>query len=311
MTRVLNVMKPHLIAALGVGLALPLFAADKPQAKLGAKPKGKAEAEAGYIRFREHGKGAVMEVAILQMKNAKTGAQVDLIGAVHIGDKAYYEQLNKIFKGYDRLLYEMVKPKKMDPAKPRDPNKKQSGISRLQNFMGEKLDLEFQLDIVNYGAKNFVHADMTPKQFAKRQKARGENMLTIMFNSFQQEMAAKKKGGGAEQISTLELLRALLSPNFAVEMKYIFAKQFQQMERVAAGLDDEEGSVILTERNDVALNVLKKELASGHKKIGIFYGAAHLPDMKEKMVEDFGYKHTGTKWIVAWDLPKRVVQKKR
>ena len=76
-------------------------------------------------------------------------------------------------------------------------------------------------------------------------------------------------------------------------------------------MDSDEGSVILTERNDVALKVLKKELASGHKKLSIFYGAAHLPDMKEKMLKDFGYKHTGTKWIVAWDLPKRAVRKKR
>jgi len=136
-------------------------------------------------------------------------------------------------------------------------------------------------------------------------------MLSLMFKSFQQEMAAKKKGNGAAQVSTAELLRALFSPNFAVDMKYIFAKQFQEMERVAAGLDDEEGSVILTERNDVALKVLKKELASGHKKLAIFYGAAHLPDMKEKMIEDFGFKHTATKWVIAWDLPKRAAPKKR
>lgn len=303
MNRVLAAMKPHLITALGVGLVWPLFAAEKPQVE--------GKAEAGYIRFREHDKGAAMEVAVIQMKNSKTGAQVDLIGAVHIGDKAYYEELNKIFKGYDRVLYEMVKPKKMDPAKPRDPKRKQSGISTLQNFMGEKLELEFQLDIVDYGAKNFVHADMTPTQFAKRQKARGESMLSIMFKSFQQEMAAKRKGGGVAQVSTAELLRALFSPNFAVEMKYIFAKQFQEMERISAGLDTDEGSVILTERNDVALKVLKKELASGHKKLAIFYGAAHLPDMKEKLFKDFGYQQTGTKWVIAWDLPKRTATKKR
>ena len=303
MNRVLAAMKPHLITALGVGLVWPLFAAEKPQVE--------GKAEAGYIRFREHDKGAAMEVAVIQMKNSKTGAQVDLIGAVHIGDKAYYEELNKIFKGYDRVLYEMVKPKKMDPAKPRDPKRKQSGISTLQNFMGEKLELEFQLDIVDYGAKNFVHADMTPTQFAKRQKARGESMLSIMFKSFQQEMAAKRKGGGVAQVSTAELLRALFSPNFAVEMKYIFAKQFQEMERISTGLDTDEGSVILTERNDVALKVLKKELAAGHKKLAIFYGAAHLPDMKEKLFKDFGYQQTGTKWVIAWDLPKRTATKKR
>ena len=83
------------------------------------------------------------------------------------------------------------------------------------------------------------------------------------------------------------------------------------MERISVGLDTDEGSVILTERNDVALEVLKRELASGHKKIGIFYGAAHLPDMKEKLAKDFGFKHTSTQWVIAWDLPKRASSRKR
>ena len=52
MNRVLTAMKPHLITALGIGLAWPLFAAEKPQVE--------AKAEAGYIRFREHDKGAAM-----------------------------------------------------------------------------------------------------------------------------------------------------------------------------------------------------------------------------------------------------------
>ena len=37
-------------------------------------------------------------------------------GAVHIGDAAYYQQLNKEFKAYEAVLYEMVKPAKLDPA---------------------------------------------------------------------------------------------------------------------------------------------------------------------------------------------------
>ena len=35
---------------------------------------------------------------------------VALIGAVHIGDVAYYRQLNEYFKQYDALLYELVAP---------------------------------------------------------------------------------------------------------------------------------------------------------------------------------------------------------
>ena len=40
-------------------------------------------------------------------KLAKVGVTVDLIGAIHIGDKAYFQKLDNSFKKYDALLYEM------------------------------------------------------------------------------------------------------------------------------------------------------------------------------------------------------------
>ena len=36
---------------------------------------------------------------------------VDLIGAVHIGDVAYYAAAQRRFEQYDALLYELVAPK--------------------------------------------------------------------------------------------------------------------------------------------------------------------------------------------------------
>jgi hypothetical protein len=39
-----------------------------------------------------------------------SGVTVDLIGAVHIGDVAYYKKLNRQFTQYDALLYELVAP---------------------------------------------------------------------------------------------------------------------------------------------------------------------------------------------------------
>ena len=50
-----------------------------------------------------------------------------------------------------------------------------------------------------------------------------------------------------------------------MELKYLLARQFNEMERLTAGLNDEKGSVILTDRNKVALKVLARELAAGKK----------------------------------------------
>ena len=64
--------------------------------------------------------------------------------------------------------------------------------------------------------------------------------------------------------------------------------------------------MILTDRNKVALKVLARELAAGKKKLAIFYGAAHLPDLEERMVEKMGFERKATRWVTAWKLPERV-----
>ena len=40
---------------------------------------------------------------------------VELIAAVHIADSVYYKRMEKLFAGYDSLLYELVKPKGKKP----------------------------------------------------------------------------------------------------------------------------------------------------------------------------------------------------
>ena len=260
--------------------------------------------EKAYLRFQEKEGVGALEVGIISLEHKETGAKVDLVGAVHIGDKEYYEQLNKEFKKYDSVLYEMVKPADLDPAQFK--GRPQSGVSMMQTFMQKQLDLAYQLDEVNYGAKNFVHADMTVKQFRKQQQARGESMIMLMLKLMREDMASRaKKEKRAVDISTAELLRALLSPTRSVELKYLLARQFNEMERLTAGLNNKKGSVILTDRNKVALKVLKKEMDTGKKKLAIFYGAAHLPGMEKRMIEKMGFERKRTRWVKAWDLPKR------
>ena len=61
-------------------------------------------------------------------------------------------------------------------------------------------------------------------------------------------------------------------------------------------------STIITERNKAALKVLNTQLKRGKKKIGIFYGAGHFPDMEERMLNEFGFERQSEEWITAWHL---------
>ena len=51
-----------------------------------------------------------------------------------------------------------------------------------------------------------------------------------------------------------------------------------------------------------ALEVMKRELASGKKKVALFYGAGHLPDMERRLMSDFQMKRGGQFWMEAWKL---------
>jgi hypothetical protein len=273
---------------------LPVWAADV---------KGEQE-PTKFLRFVEEGRdGGRLETGVATYKNAQ-GVTVQLVGAVHIADTGYYEALNKQFEGYDALLYEMVKPKDMGaPGRDREQANGISLVHILQKGMKTFLDLDYQLDGIDYTKKNFVHADLTAEEFNRMQDERGESIFGLMLQQMLKELM-KGDNGAAQDMDPMQLLAALSSEDSARQLKLILARQFQNMDEMVAGLEGPNGSVLVTERNKAALKVLKDTIAAGKKNIGIFYGAAHMKDM-EKRLEDMGFKRTGVEYRVAWDMSPR------
>lgn len=232
------------------------------------------------------------------------GATVDLIGAVHVGDKRYYRQLNKKFTEYDSLLYELLAPKGTRVPKGGGGG---SGhpIGMMQQGMTEALGLAYQLEEVDYTKKNFVHADMSPEEFSAKMKEKGESWTGMIFRALGQSMAMQAQGAGAVG-AEMEMLFALFDANRELKLKRAFAKQFENMEDMMLAFEGEEGSTIITERNKAALKVLAEELGKGKKHIGIFYGAGHLDDMDQRLLGEFGLKRESTRWLTAWDMREPV-----
>src|SRR5262245_47479352 len=75
-----------------------------------------------FLRFVPDEKdGGVLQTSVVTYRNAG-GVTVDLIGAVHLGEAAYFRELDKNFEQYDTLLYEMVKPKDYTPPAKIEPS---------------------------------------------------------------------------------------------------------------------------------------------------------------------------------------------
>jgi len=100
------------LAALGLTLlawAAPL-SAQQPAAGKKDDPKKKPE-PTKFLRVKRDAKDnpVALETAVVRYASADgKGVTVDLVGAVHIGDKDYYDKLNKLMEQYDVLLYELV-----------------------------------------------------------------------------------------------------------------------------------------------------------------------------------------------------------
>ena len=242
-----------------------------------------------------------MQTAICRFAPANgkyPGLVVDLIAAVHVADKKYYQDLNKRFQDYDAVLYELVAPE--GTRIPKGGGRPSGAVSFLQTGMTQILELEFQLEGIDYSQDNLVHADISPEEFSKSMKERGESVVSMFFRVLGHSMAQQAKM--SKRTSDARLLSALFSKNRAFELKQILAEQFQDLEGTIKVFEGPNGSTLVTVRNQRAVDVLKREINGGRKKLAIFYGAAHMPDLSERLGEQLSLELQQQQWVEAWDL---------
>lgn len=250
-----------------------------------------------------------LETAVVRYVPAKGEGNltVDLIGAVHIGDRGYYDRLNRLFEDYDVLLYELVAPEGTVIPKggKRDTDNPIAVVQKIAKFV---LDLELQTEQIDYTRKNFVHADMSPEQMKEAIRKRGDDGVTLFLSIAadllrQQNLQELNKKEQPVKVEDVDWAALLVDPAGPAKMKRMMAQQFENLDGGAFG--QTLNTILIADRNQAALKVFQKELAKGKKKIGIFYGAAHLPDFEKRLKEDFGLKRDKEVWLTAWDLRMR------
>ena len=294
-----------LVPAFAVWFSPASALAEKPEPRHEAEKPAKLDPQldtepAQFIRFVDDDKGGgKLDVATATYKN-DSGVTVHLVGVVHIGDKKYYQGLEKSFEKYDAVLYEMVKP--AASGAPVRGQRTGSMIGMFQTFLKDVLELDFQLDAIDYTKPNFVHADLDAETFAKMQEERGESIMGLMLAQMMRDLAKQFEGGGNKnngpQMGLMELIEAFDSPDRARQFKLILGRNFNNVEEQMAGFN---GSVLTTERNKKALAVLKDTIKKGKKDIAVFYGAAHMQDLEARLAL-MGFKRTGVEWRTAWDM---------
>jgi len=251
-----------------------------------------------FIRVKETADSAKLQTAVFGYE--KDGVRVDLIGAIHLADKGYYEFLNKHFKNYEVLLFEMVGGENLGGGKKaavaKEPEKEDNlaGLRVIYETMEKALGLTGQGALIDYFAGNFVHADLTMDEFEALQAERGESLLGFMI---QAGIAAVEP---SREPDSLNLMRGMLTGRadlVKLELMHTMAEGDKQIDSLAGE------NVIIGDRNAKCLEVLDQQVAAGMKNIGIFYGAAHFPDMERQLFKK-GYTQVSRKWLTAWRVAK-------
>lgn len=259
---------------------------------------GEGSVAGDFIRVKETEDAAKLQTAVFGYE--KDGIRVDLIGAIHLADRKYYEFLNTYFENYDVLLFEMVGGENLGGGKKpvivEEPVEEDNlaGLRTIYETMEKALGLTGQAGHIDYTAENFVHADLTMKEFESLQKEKGESLLSFMI---QAGMSAEKPSRDPD---TIKLMRGMLtgrSDLVKLELMHTLAEGDNQVDALGGE------NVIIGDRNAKCIEVLEKQMEGKSKNIGIFYGAAHFPDLERRLVE-MGFKRVSNKWLTAWSVKK-------
>jgi hypothetical protein len=243
-----------------------------------------------------------LAIASYVPRNGDRSVRVDLVGAIHIGDQTYYSDLNERFEQYDALLYELIAPK--DAVITRDDSEPKSIISSTQVTMKNLLSLSFQLDEIDYGAANFVHADLSPKEFSQSMDERGESLYVYFWRLFYASM--NQYGQDPLGLKDMKKLTAMMSSDSDNSIKVMLAYEMIDLDTHRDILGNDADSSIIGARNQRAVDVLKETLQSGKKRVGIFYGVAHMSDMEDRIIDQLDLVYLDTTWVDAWRLDTSV-----
>lgn len=256
---------------------------------------------ADYLRY-EGVAPAHLDTSVVTMTSPE-GLSIDLFAAVHLADVEYYEELNERFKGYDAVLYELVIPDEWAGQKLPEDMGEGGGTAGIQGMMANSMGLSSQLTVMDYSPDNFVHADLTTGELLDTMSRRRESIFSyfrkvMAYEDFEQDADL---GVTEEELAGVDFM-ALLSGTASARDRTII-KKFMATSLASSGtlLSSMNDSALLSSRNVAAMKALDREVDKGHKSFALFYGAAHMPDIEDKLTRK-GWTRTNIEWLEAWKI---------
>lgn len=279
------------------------------------------------------GKAGGLDIAITEYRPADGGPSVALVGVVHVADAYYFDALQQELDRFPTVLYEGVKPEDFTKEDWQRSFREGGGeAARLQRDLAGWFGFEYQLEALDYSRKNFVHADMSMEDFlaegggsllpgiagaaadAKRSDGTtaSEDAVTTRADAQPGDAGREAvepvgaigtdiratwnavKQFGDVALGTPGPLRSLARKMFAETMGTTDIGRVLEMR---PGFSE----LILIRRNEVVMKRLMEVLPTTEGPIAIFYGAAHMRDLEERLAK-LGYERGKARWLRAWAI---------
>ncbi len=291
---------------------------------------------APYLRATdEKGGERILQVAARTLVSPKEGGpRITLLGVSHLGDSGYYAKIQKKLDAADLVLFEGVGFG--DKGPPKKDEGDSSAVSDLQLSLARSMGLVFQLEAIRYDRPHFRNSDISPEALLTRLQG-GKLTLSGKGDSGGKGGSAGKDGtaGKAEKgnLQSREFVKALSgdsflfnflgkalsffgrNPKFRALMKLAIVETFGSIEGDVTRLAEASGPgmrkfmrALLEDRNAIVFRDLRKVLKGKNppKSIVVFYGAAHMPDLEDRLVGKLGFRPDGEEWLAAFGVnPKK------
>ena len=260
-----------------------------------------APPSAGYSRFVTRGDGTMEMQTAAQRLVADGKPIVWLVGAIHIGRKGYYGELQRLLGYQDAVFYEGVRANAKAPGLGELPRSAPGAPTPTYKLLSDALGLDFQLADIDYRRKAWRNVDLTMEDL-DRLNAKESGGKPSQFDQVKGVLEP-----GSPMAKSLSMAMGMATPGMKEAIKML-------MIRVAGsestpGLDPATERIILVARNRAVLDALDAAFAgaSPPRAIGVFYGAKHLADLQRTLVEKYGYRLDEKRWFGAADAdPKKI-----
>jgi hypothetical protein len=170
----------------------------------------------------------------------------------------------------------------------------------LQARLAKAFRLRFQLDEMDESGEAWRNSDLSIDEVQRALEDRGVEDV-MLFDLLDGSSGMAKIAAGV-----LKLIEAL--PGAAPRGRLMIMEMLALADTstLAGGMQGGEKlvEVLIDERNKKVIEDLREVLAEpDHATVGVVYGAAHMPDLERRLVEELGYEPSSEQWIPAMRLP--------